>query len=121
MAKLFVVHWDRDELDQLVGPLVQAKHLVRGHWSTKTTANLKELPDMIIISLERLPSHGKAIAEWMWEAKKRQTIPIVFVGGNAKKVEPLKTQFPKAKFCSVARLPMTIEKLAMEGTPFIFS
>ena len=35
-----------------------------------------------MISLDRLPSHGRAVAEWLWEAKKRQHIPIVFLGGQ---------------------------------------
>jgi hypothetical protein len=108
MANIFVVHWNADELSELTKPLAKARHTVRGHWSQQATADLKELPDVLVISLDRLPSHGKAIAEWMWEAKKRQHIPIVFVGGEPKKVAGIKTKFPKAKFCSVAKLPEII-------------
>lgn len=111
MANLFVVHWNEGELNELIAPLARARHVVRGHWSQQTTADMKELPDVLVISLERLPSHGKAIAEWMWEAKKRQHIPIVFVGGKPEKVEQFKSGFPKAQFCSRSKLPDVIEKL----------
>jgi hypothetical protein len=111
MASIFVVHWNEEELNALIEPLAKAKHKVRGHWSQHSTADLKELPDLLVISLDRLPSHGKAIAEWMWEAKKRQHIPIVFVGGEKEKLPSFKTTFPKAKFCSAAKLLDTIEKL----------
>jgi hypothetical protein len=47
----------------------------------------------------------------MWEAKKRQHIPIVFVGGDKEKLPSFKTKFPKAKFCSAGKLLDTIEKL----------
>jgi hypothetical protein len=112
MANIFAVHWNEQELNALIEPLVTAKHNVRGHWSQQSNAAMKELPDVLVISLDRLPSHGKAIAEWMWEAKKRQHIPIIFVGGDKEKLPSFKTKFPKAKFCSAGKLLDTIEKLA---------
>ena len=35
-----------------------------------------------MISLERLPSHGRAVAKWLWSAQYRRVIPVVFVGGR---------------------------------------
>ena len=76
-----------------------------GHWSTETVADFRNnLPDILVISLERLPSHGRRYAEWMWEAKKRQHIPIIFAGGKPEKTEPVKTKFPNAHFCSMPDL-----------------
>ena len=67
------------------------------------------MPDAVVISLDRLPSHGRAVAEWLWQAKKRQSIPLVFVGGTAEKVETMRERFPAAVYCARERL---VEMLA---------
>ena len=82
------------------------------HFCQETTANLKEnLPDVLVICLDRLPSHGRAYAEWLWEAKKRQHIPIIFCGGAADKVEATKTKFPKALYCTNNELLRLLKKI----------
>jgi len=112
MKKIFFIHFNEEELKEKIKPLKKAGYKVDYHFSTESTASLKEnLPDVLVICLDRLPSHGKAYAEWMWEAKKRQHIPIVFSGGKPEKTEPLKAKFPKAIFCSNETLPATLEKL----------
>jgi hypothetical protein len=78
----------------------------------ETTADLKNnLPEALVICLDRLPSHGKAYAEWLWEAKKRQHIPIVICGGKSEKVESIRLKFPKAIFCSNEKLLDVLTKL----------
>lgn len=111
MAMVFLVHWNEDECNSLASPLRRAGHDVVLHWSAETSAPLKDaLPDVVVISLERLPSHGRAIAEWLWEAKKRQHIPIIFAGGEPAKVQATRTKFPQARFCPTKSL------LTMVGT-----
>lgn len=74
---------------------------MRCHWSTEEHIKLGDFtPEAVIISLDRLPSHGRAVAEWLWEARKRQGIPILFAGGTADKVEATRAKFPNAMFCS---------------------
>ena len=86
MKKIFFIHFNEAELKEKIAPLKKAGYKVDFHFSTETVADLKNnLPDVLVISLDRLPSHGKAYAEWMWEAKKRQHIPIVFYGGKPKR------------------------------------
>lgn len=80
--KVFYLHWHEAELKERMAPLRKAGFRVWGHFSTESPPDLKnDLPDVAVLSLDRLPSHRRAIAEWLWEAKKRQRIPIVFVGG----------------------------------------
>ncbi len=56
------------------------------HFNTETVADFKnDLPEALVISLDRLPSHGRQYAQWFLEAKKRQHIPIVFCGGLPEK------------------------------------
>ena len=102
MKTIFFIHWNEEELKEKVLPLKKAGYKVNVHFRTQTTANFKEaLPEILINCFDRLPSHGKAYAEWLWEAKKRQHIPIIFCDGAAEKVEPIKVKFPKAFFCSI--------------------
>jgi DNA-binding response OmpR family regulator len=109
---IFFIHWNEEELKEKIQPLKRAGYKVDYHFSTEITANLKEdLPDILVICLDRLPSHGKAYAEWLWQAKKRQHIPIIFCGGKIEKVEPIKEEFPNAIFCSNENLVKALEKL----------
>jgi hypothetical protein len=110
--KIFFIHWNENELKEKINPLIKAGFKVEYHYSTESTADIKNnLPEALVICLDRLPSHGKAYAEWLWEAKKRQNIPIVFCGGKPEKTEPIKTKFPKAVFCSNEKLLDTLYKL----------
>ena len=69
------------------------------------------LPDIFVVSLDRLPSHGRQYIQWLWEAKKRQHIPVIFVDGKADKVEETKTKFPNARYCTSNTLVSVVENL----------
>ena len=112
MKKIFFIHFNEVELKEKIQPLKQAGYKVDYHFSTETTANFKDnLPDVLVICLDRLPSHGSRYAEWLWEAKKRQQIPIIFCGGKPEKVFAVKEKLPNAFFCSNERLLTTLEKI----------
>lgn len=109
---IFLIHWNEEELKEKMKPLIKAGYKVFYHFSTETTADLKNnLPDVLVICIDRLPSHGRAYAEWLWEAKKRQHIPIIFCGGKEEKIKVMKEKFPKAVFCSNETLVSTVESL----------
>src|SRR5262245_11463946 len=99
--RIYLVHWNQAEAEARARELTAAGHEVRTHWSTEGEYKWGEyLPDAVVISIDRLPSHGRAVAEWIWEAKKRRTIPIVFAGGAPDKVKATREKFPKAMFCA---------------------
>lgn len=111
MPQILYLHWHDAELQERIALLRKTGCEVIGHSSAETLAKSAEpLPDALIISLDRLPSHGRAVAEWFWEAKKRQHIPIIFAGGQADKVKSTKEKFPTAIFCATAEVP---ERLAL--------
>jgi DNA-binding response OmpR family regulator len=113
VADLFYVHWDEAEALQHAANLSAAGHRVRTHARAEDTVRLGErTPDAVVISLDRLPSHGRAVAEWLWQAKKRQSIPLVFVGGRAEKVEAMRERFPAAVFCARERLRETLAAIS---------
>jgi hypothetical protein len=88
-----------------------AGHTVRLHSTPGGYALPDPPPAAVVISLERLPSHGREVAQWFWQAKKRQSIPIVFVGGEAAKVAALQAKFPRALFCSREKLPAVLASI----------
>jgi len=116
MATIFYVHWNEAEIKDRIAPLVKAGYEVTAHWSTETHAKFGEnLPQAVVISPDRLPSHGRAIAEWFWadarrEAKKRRHIPIIFAGGQPDKVKATKAKFPQAIFCAAEDVPTRLKQ-----------
>ena len=113
MAKVFYLHWNREEAQTRSAPLRAGGHDVHVHWSTAVPPALQgNLPELAILSLDRLPSHSRAVAEWLWEAKKRQHIPIVFEGGEPSKRAVAKAKFPRAHFCETGRFLALVARLS---------
>jgi hypothetical protein len=111
VAAVFYVHWDEGEASAHAEALRAIGHRVAVHAARDETPRLPEPTDVVVISLEKLPSHGRAIAEWVWSAKRRRTIPIVFVGGPADKVAKTRERFPDAEFVARDALSATIARL----------
>jgi len=112
MKKIFFIHFHEAELKVKIQPLKQAGYKVDYHFSTESVADFRQdLPDVLVICLDRLPSHGRRYAEWLWEAKKLQHIPIIFCGGTPEKVLITKEELPKAIYCANEKLMATLEKI----------
>ena len=45
------------------------------HWADGEGMRADSVPEVLVISLERLPSHGRAVAKWLWSAQYRRAIP----------------------------------------------
>jgi hypothetical protein len=96
-GELVLVHWQEDEAEAMARPLRAAG------WRVKLgLVALKELkadpPVAVLISLRRLPSHGREVADALWFTKWGRAIPIVFLDGEPAKVEATRKRFPKARF-----------------------
>lgn len=115
MARVFYIHFSRAEALLTVRALLAAGHSVRCHFSTDDVAKLAPLPEALVISLDRLPSHGRRYAQWFWEAKKRRSIPIVFIGGTGEKVAAARREFPAARFCGPEHLVDTLAQCVPRG------
>jgi DNA-binding NarL/FixJ family response regulator len=114
MARIFHVHWNKREAIETVRSLRNAGHVVRYHADAGGEAwkLLKESPpDVLIISLDRLPSHGRRIAAVTHEYKKLRDLPVIFVGGGKDQVDVTRKEFPDAVYCSFDSLLNTIKKV----------
>lgn len=96
MAAILYVHWNEAEAREQAAELAAAGHTARCHWSAGEKVTMEARPDALVVSLDRLPSHGRAVAEWFRGAKKRRGTPLVFVGGAAEKVAGMRERFPDA-------------------------
>lgn len=107
MARIFYVHWNKDEALAAVRTLRAAGHTVEYHYDSGTEAwkLLKQSPpDALVVSLARLPSHGRRVAEVTAETKRLRELPVIFVDGEPEKVAVAKEKFPTARYCSSASL-----------------
>jgi hypothetical protein len=112
-ARLFYVHWDKDEALAATRGLREAGFNVR-YEAENGDAVSKELkktpPDALVISLARQPSHGRQVAAAMRDTKALARVPVIFVGGEDEKVAETRKEFPDAIYCSWAQLKMTLSK-----------
>jgi CheY-like chemotaxis protein len=114
MARVFYVHWDKEEAAAGARGLREAGHSVRFE-AEDGAAVWKELkksrPDALVVSLAKLPSHGRKVAAATLENKSLSDLPVIFVGGEDEKVAATRKQFPSATYCSWAQLRDRIAKL----------
>src|SRR3990172_2797546 len=69
-------------------------------------------PTAVVVYLTRLPSHGRATAEYLAEAKSTRAIPLIFVGGEGEALEKTKKEIPKATYISEDKLEKALAKHA---------
>lgn len=114
-GRLFLIHWDKAEAE------VYADTLRGWGWDVDfeyedgarggTTIKLNP-PNAVVIYLTRLPSHGRATAEYLGETKSTRSIPLVFVGGEGEALQKTKAKVPGGLFISEAQLEKTLAKYA---------
>jgi hypothetical protein len=69
-------------------------------------------PDVVLIDLDRAPSHGKAVASILRQSKSVCRIPLVFAGGVPEKVANIRSQFPDAVFAAWDKVVPAVKKAA---------
>jgi DNA-binding response OmpR family regulator len=112
VARIIYIHWDEAEARARVAGMQDAGYQVRVHATSGENLKLSDFkPDALVISLDRLPSHGRKVAEWFWKPKGRRKVPIVFAGGAPEKVSVIRGFFPDAVYCGPDQLVETVRRL----------
>jgi len=112
--RAFLIHWNQEELKtkvQLLGSLGFVVALEHEDGARAGKNILTKLPDVIVIYLSRLPSHGRAVAEYFAERKSTRHIPLVFVDGEPEKVAKVKLNIPSGVFTTEDKLPTVLSSL----------
>jgi hypothetical protein len=100
--RAILLHWKAEEIKDLAQRLHGIDVLPYAPVSGEGMKGLAEysVPDALVVSLDRIPSHGHAVA-WHYHSRTAtRHVPIVFVGGEADKVAKVREAMPFAIFCS---------------------
>jgi hypothetical protein len=111
MRLLRLVTWDREHAREKARLLEKARFKVNVlPCPTKQIAShFRDLaPAAILIDLDRLPSHGRAVGVILRTTKMTRHIPLVFVGGEPEKTERARRDMPDAGFTDWKKAPAAI-------------
>lgn len=72
----------------------------------------------MLIDLDRLPSHGLAVAIMLRTSKSMQCIPIVFAGGAEEKIARVRGELPDAIFTDWAKAAAAVKR-AIKNAPAV--
>ena len=67
-------------------------------------------PDAVVIDLDRLPSHGRELGMSLRASKSTCHLPLIFVGGVAEKIEPIRAAIPGAIFTAWDDVVAAVER-----------
>ena len=101
MPTIQLVHWNAAEAQPLAERLAAAGFAV--DWDVRDVpALLKRLrsspPAALVIDLGRLPSQGRDMGVAMRAYSATRGLPLLFVGGDPLKVDPIRTRLPDAVY-----------------------
>ena len=106
-SKIFLIHWNAAEAQDYARGLENAGWQVE--WEAEDGASAAKAirenpPDVIVIYLTRLPSHGRETADYVRSLKSTRSIPIIFVGGEGEALEKTRAKLPQATYTTPSEL-----------------
>jgi CheY-like chemotaxis protein len=103
--RIRVFHWRAEEAKPLLTVLEAAGYSVDYKEPVSSYREVRLAPpDAIVIDLSRLPSHGREVAVFLRGSKATRHVPIVFVGGEAEKIEGVRRVLPDAFYTPMSHL-----------------
>lgn len=113
MSRIWLVHWHAREAADYAAALCNAGHEVTPFSDSRAGDALRRVrhdpPEAFVLVLDRLPSHGRAVAQWLRETKATRRVPLVFVGGEAAQVERIRALLPDAAYSTWTHLERDLE------------
>ncbi|MGH9794053.1 MAG: hypothetical protein ACRD5G_04705 [Candidatus Acidiferrales bacterium] len=107
MSRVRLVHWNEAEAKERA-KLLRAAGFEAAFQLPAGPTFLRELRERpyaaVVIDLSRLPSHGREIAMGIRCTKATRRIPLVFLGGDAEKVERIRALLPDATYTEWSRV-----------------
>jgi hypothetical protein len=125
--RVLLVHWDDQEQHELASELRIWGHEVIAGFTT-VGAVKDSRPEGVVISLRRMPGHGRQTAHALRKQLGVDTLPLLFTDGLPDRVADLMEEFHHARFVSwdglesaLAGLDSTTEELARPTIPMSLS
>jgi len=112
MSRILFVHWNEDEARERAAKLTALGHQVTTLSDSKDSSRFKiaTVPDLFVIDLRRIPSHGRDVAGYFRRQKATRNGPILFVGGDPERVENVRKLLPDAGFAQWTGIRSAIAK-----------
>lgn len=114
-----LVSWNQDEAQSRARMLRKAGITVDASPfpTAQLIGHLRAIsPAVILIDLDRLPSHGRAVALVLRNSKTTRHIPLVFAGGAQEKAERIRRELSDAFFADWKTVPRAL-KTALKSAP----
>jgi len=112
-GRLFLIHWQADEAAALARPLCDAGWQVEIECEDGARACRRLLaspPDVVVVYLTRLPSHGRVTIAHLRTRPAGQALPVLFVGGQRDALAKVRAAVPDAEFLAASELPAALER-----------
>jgi len=120
MRRVRLIHWKAKEAASLIKELKAAGHSVDYSEDLGTYwRGRRDLPDVFVIDLTRLPTHGREVAVALRGYKPSRHVPIIFVDGDVAKVDGVKRIIPDAIYTSREKLPKAIDRAKPPSAPLV--
>jgi hypothetical protein len=111
MHRVRLIHWNAKEAEEraeLVGDF--GYEVVHKMLNQSELRSIRETPpSAVVIDLSRLPSQGRDVGISLRKFKTTRHVPLLFVGGDAEKVERIKEILPDAIYTVWDRLGDSLE------------
>ena len=120
-TRIRLFHWHEAEAAERAGRLQKAgfdadfDHKVEPGFARRLA---DRHPDVLVIDLSRLPSHGREVGIYARRTKATRLIPLVFVGGEAAKVEKIRALIPDATYTEWSGIKSAIGQ-ALRTAPMV--
>ena len=119
MSRILLVLWNEKEARQRARTLRQLGHKPTLLYD-REKASLAQIrvspPDLFLIDLNRLPSHGREIGGYFRRLKATRHLPILFVDGDAERVASARHLIPDAQFSNWSEIKSAIP-IAIRNVP----
>jgi DNA-binding NarL/FixJ family response regulator len=117
-GRLFYIHWNPIEAEAWASSFREDGWDVRLEAKDGDRASRRILgdpPDVVVISLTRLPSHGREAAVYLRSRKGGSEVPIVFVDGTLDAVGKAASKVPEAIYTTSSELRVIMSGFAKDA------
>lgn len=111
-----LIHWKAEEAEVRAERVRAAGHEVdaRPFGPQYGKEIRKPPPDVYLIDLSRLPSHGREAGAYLRGSKQQGHVPVVFVDGAPDKVARVREELPDAIYCGWRGIRGALKKAARQ-------
>jgi CheY-like chemotaxis protein len=112
MSRITLIHWNPQEAAARAAWLGRAGHTVACLTDSRAAPHaLRENPpDVFVIDLSRIPSHGREIAVWLRQQQATRRVPIIFVQGDPDKTQRIRELLPDAVYAEWSKIRSAIKQ-----------